>query len=81
MGVGFAAMIGTGMLVHGIPYKEGIGAKQLAWMAHCGVMGAVIAPITLLGGPILVRAAWYTAGVIGGNVLSLISSPGTQLVL
>ena len=25
-------------------------------------MGAVIAPICFLGGPILTRAAWYTAG-------------------
>lgn len=61
-----AAMWGTGILCQSLPYKEGFGAKQLAWMLHSGVVGAVIAPITLLGGPIMMRAALYTAGVIGG---------------
>ncbi|CAH1794409.1 unnamed protein product [Owenia fusiformis] len=62
----FAVIIGSGMVVRSIPYKEGFGAKQLAWMGHAGIMGAVIAPLCLLGGPILVRAAWMTAGIVGG---------------
>lgn len=66
LGVSIVAMIGTGMVARSIPYEEGFGKKQLAWMAHCGVMGAVIAPICLLGGPILYRAAFYTAGMVGG---------------
>ena len=65
MAVSIAAMIGSGMLVRSIPYEGGIGAKQMAWLLHSGVVGAVIAPICLLGGPILVRAAWYTAGMVG----------------
>ena len=32
------------------------------FVLQCAVMGAVVAPICLLGGPILTRAAWYTAG-------------------
>ena len=55
LGVSIAAMIGSGMLVRSIPYQEGFGAKQLAWLGHCGVIGAVIAPMCLLGGPILMR--------------------------
>lgn len=66
LGVSIAAMIGSGMVARSIPYQEGFGAKQLAWMVHCGVIGAVVAPICLLGGPILTRAAWYTAGMVGG---------------
>jgi len=66
MGVSIAAMIGSGMVARSIPYQEGFGKKQLAWMAHCAVIGAVVAPICLLGGPILYRAAWYTAGMVGG---------------
>jgi len=66
MGVSIAAMIGSGMIARSIPYQEGFGKKQLAWMAHCAVIGAVVAPICLLGGPILYRAAWYTAGMVGG---------------
>jgi len=66
MGVSIAAMIGSGMVARSIPYQEGFGKKQLAWMAHCAVLGAVVAPICFLGGPILYRAAWYTAGMVGG---------------
>lgn len=62
----FGAMIGTAMIALSIPYKEGIGAKQLAWAVHCGVVGAVIAPLCIFGGPILLRAAMYTAGIAGG---------------
>ena len=70
------AMIGTSMLCQSIPYQEGFGAKQLAWLLHSAVVGAVIAPITLLGGPIMIRAACYTAGVVGGRwcSASLLSS-------
>ena len=65
MVVSIGAMIGSGMVVRSIPYQEGFGAKQLAWMVHSGIVGAVIAPIALLGGPIMLRAAAYTAGVVG----------------
>lgn len=60
------AMIGTSMVAQSIPYKEGFGAKQLAWALHCGVVGAVIAPLCVLGGPLMLRAAVYTAGIAGG---------------
>lgn len=60
------------MVARSIPYQEGFGAKQLAWAAHAGIMGAVVAPLTLLGGPLLVRAAWYTAGIIGGMDIDII---------
>lgn len=66
IGVSIAAMIGSGMVVRSLPYEGGIGTKQLAWLVHCGVLGAVVAPICMMGGAILVRAAWYTAGVVGG---------------
>ena len=62
-----AAIVGTGAIARGIPYNPGQpGAKQLAWMFHCGVLGAVLAPLCFLGGPLLIRAAWYTAGIVGG---------------
>ena len=56
MGVSIAAMIGSSMVARSIPYTPGVGAKQAAWLAHCAVVGAVIAPICLLGGPILTRS-------------------------
>ncbi|XP_073988091.1 growth hormone-inducible transmembrane protein [Rhodnius prolixus] len=61
-----AAMIGTGEVCRQIPYQPGFGTKQLAWMLHSSVVGIVLAPVCIIGGPILVRAAWYTAGVVGG---------------
>lgn len=52
-----AAMMGSGILAQSIEYSPGFGAKQVAWMFHSAVIGAVIAPICLVGGPILTRAA------------------------
>ena len=62
----FAVLIGSGMVAQSIPYSPGLGSKQLAWAVHSAILGCVIAPICFVGGPILVRAAWYTAGVVGG---------------
>ena len=54
------------MLCQAIPYQPGFGPKQLAWMLHASVLGAVVAPLTFLGGPLLLRAAVYTAGMVAG---------------
>ena len=59
--------MGSGMVCQAIPYREGFGAKQVAWLVHSAVVGSVIAPLTLLGGPLMIRAACYTAGVVGGQ--------------
>lgn len=80
IGATFAAMIGTGMVCRSIPYKEGLGVKQLAWLTYGGVMGAVVAPLTLMGGPLLIRAAWYTAGVVGGLSLVAMSAPSDKFL-
>lgn len=66
LGVSLAAMIGSGMVARSLPYQEAPSSKQLAWLVHCGVIGLVIAPICLLGPAIITRAAWYTAGMVGG---------------
>lgn len=76
----FAAMIGSGIIVRSIPYKEGFGAKKLAWLAHCGIMGGVIAPLCFLGGPLLIRAAWYTAGLAGGLSLLAACAPSEKFL-
>jgi len=64
-----AAMIASGMICQSIPYSEGFGTKQIAWLVHSAVVGSVVAPLTLLGGPLMIRAACYTAGVVGGNIV------------
>ncbi len=45
-----------------------------------GVMGAVIAPLTLLGGPLMVRAAWYTAGIVGGLSTVAMCAPSEKFL-
>jgi len=80
MGVSIAAMIGSSMIARSIPYTPGMGTKQLAWLAHCAVVGAVIAPICLLGGPILTRAAWYTAGMVGGLSTVAVCAPSDKFL-
>ncbi|KAK2587215.1 hypothetical protein KPH14_002955 [Odynerus spinipes] len=75
-----AAMIGSGMVAQSIPYSEGIGPKQLAWMVHTGIIGAVIAPMCLLGGPLVMRAALYTAGVVGGLSTVAVCAPSEKFL-
>ncbi len=62
-----AAVIGTGAICRSISY-ESTGLKQLAWMTHCATLGAVLAPLCFLGGAVLIRAAWYTAGIVAGEL-------------
>lgn len=74
------AMMGTGYLCQSLPYKEGFGAKQMAWILHSSVIGAVIAPLTLLGGPIMIRAAVYTAGVVAGLSALAVCAPSEKFL-
>ncbi|KAM9462258.1 growth hormone-inducible transmembrane protein [Clarias gariepinus] len=79
-GVTFAAVIGAGMLVRSISYEHSPIPKHLAWMLHAGVMGAIIAPLTLLGGPLMMRAAWYTAGIVGGLSTVAMCAPSEKFL-
>lgn len=75
-----AAMIGTGMIVRSIPYQPGVGSKQAAWALHSAVIGAVIAPMCFLGGPLLLRAAMYTAGIVGGLSTVAVCAPSEKFL-
>ena len=80
MGVSLAAMIGSSMVARTIPYQEGLGAKQAAWLVHCAVLGAVIAPLCFIGGPLLTRAAYYTAGMVGGLSTVAVCAPSDKFL-
>merc|ERR1712098_829077 len=80
MGVSIAAMIGSSMVARSIPYQPGFGSKQLAWLAHCAVIGCVVAPLCFLGGSILTRAAWYTAGMVGGLSTVAVCAPSDKFL-
>lgn len=43
-------------------------------------MGAVIAPLTLLGGPLMVRAALSTAGIVGGLSTVAMCAPSEKFL-
>jgi FtsH-binding integral membrane protein len=75
-----AIMIGTGMMARSVPYQEGIGAKQAAWALHSAVVGAVIAPLLFLGGPLLVRAALFTSGIVGGLSTVAVCAPSDKFL-
>lgn len=80
MVVSIAAMIGSSMLCRSIEYKPGFGPKQMAWLFHTAIVGAVIAPLAVLGGPVLVRAAWYTAGIVGGLSTIAMCAPSDKFL-
>jgi len=73
-------MIGTGILARSIPYQEGIGVKQAAWMLNASVIGAFIAPMCLLGGPLLLKAVVYTGGIVGGLSTIAVCAPSDKFL-
>ncbi|GMR49175.1 hypothetical protein PMAYCL1PPCAC_19370, partial [Pristionchus mayeri] len=75
-----AAIIATGTIARSIPYDNTM-AKHLAWLVHSGVMGAVLAPMCFMGGPVLVRAAWYTAGIVAGLSTVAMTAPSEKFLM
>lgn len=76
-----ALMIGSGMLVRSLPYQQGqFGPKNLAWIGHSALLGAFVAPVTLLGGPIVLKAAWYTAGIVAGLSVIAATAPSEKFL-
>ncbi|UYV78814.1 GHITM [Cordylochernes scorpioides] len=73
-----AALVALSAVTHSIPYTEGFGAKQCAWLAHCGLVGTILAPLSYLGGPILLKAGLYTAGICGGLSLLAVCAPSEK---
>ncbi|CAJ0601169.1 unnamed protein product [Cylicocyclus nassatus] len=73
-------IIGTGMLCGAIDYDNTL-MKHAAWMLHCGAMGAVLAPMVYLGGPVMIRAAWYTAGIVAGLSATAITAPSEKFLM
>ncbi|KAI1278058.1 Growth hormone-inducible transmembrane protein [Halotydeus destructor] len=63
-----------------IQYKEGFGAKQMTWLLHAATVGFVIAPMALLGGQIMLRAAMMTAGISGGLSFVAASAPSERFL-
>ena len=59
-----------------LPYKEDdLERKHLVWVLYTGLLGSLIAPMILISGPLMIKAAWYTAGVISAMSLVVEKPP------
>ena len=56
-----------------------ISCKTL-FSAHSGIVGLVIAPMMLLGGPLVLRAAAYTAGTVAALSLTAACAPDEKFL-
>merc|ERR1719412_3077842 len=82
MGASIAAMIGSGMVARSIPYQPGFGTKQLAWLAHCAVIGAVCAPsdqFLYMGGPLAMGLGIVFCASLGSAFLPPTTAMGAGL--
>lgn len=61
-----AVVMASSIAVSFIDYDNTL-LKHAAWILHAGLMGAFIGPVCLMGGPLAMRAAWYTAAIVAGN--------------
>ncbi|KAL9962065.1 hypothetical protein ACROYT_G031134 [Oculina patagonica] len=75
VGGGMIATIGSSILCMSLPYEAGLNAKHLAWAGHSALIGTLIAPLMLLGGPLVLRAAAVTGGVVGALSLTAACAP------
>lgn len=76
-----AALIASSTIVHNIPYEPGLGIKQLAWAGHCSLLGMILAPLSFFGGPAIIRAATYTAGIVGGLSAIAVCAPSERFLV
>lgn len=76
-----AALVGSSIVVQSIPYEPGLGIKQLAWAGHCSLLGMILAPLSMVGGPALLRAATYTAGIVGGLSAIAVCAPSERFLV
>uniref|UniRef100_A0A1I7Y2I9 Growth hormone-inducible transmembrane protein n=1 Tax=Steinernema glaseri TaxID=37863 RepID=A0A1I7Y2I9_9BILA len=74
-----AAMIAAGVACRSIPYDNTL-VKYMAWATHCGVLGACFASLALVGGPVLMRAAWYTAAITAGLSTTAACAPSEKFL-
>lgn len=81
IGLFLAGAIGSGMVCRSLPYApEQLLPKIAAFGTMCGVTGISLAPLTMLGGPLIVKAALYTAGVVGALSLTAATAPSDKFL-
>lgn len=73
-------LVGSGAVARFIPYKPRFGIKQVAWLVHSGAVGAIVVPLTIIGGPIVLRAAYFTVGSLVGLSATGLTAPCHQFL-
>lgn len=76
-----AALVGSSVVVQSIQYEPGFGPKQLAWVCHCSLLGMVLAPLSMFGGPAIIKAATYTVGIVGGLSAIAVTAPSERFLV
>lgn len=73
-------LIAVGTAMRSMPYEPGFGAKHCMWLLHSGMVGGMIAPLMMLGGPIVMRGVVMTAGVVGGLSTIAMCAPSDKFL-
>jgi len=60
--------------------KDNIIQKQALYIAFCSSIGLTLAPVGIIGGPLVLRAAAYTGALTGGLALISANSPSKQFL-
>lgn len=76
-----ALMMGSGMLCRGVPFDGSpVGTKAALYYLHMAIVGAVIAPIMAVGGPVCLRAAAATMTIMGGLAFTGMVAPSDAYI-
>ncbi|GMS96920.1 hypothetical protein PENTCL1PPCAC_19095, partial [Pristionchus entomophagus] len=54
--------------------------QHVAWIVHTGFLGAIHAPIFAMGGPLLIKAAVYTVGIVAGLSAIAVTAPSEKFL-
>ncbi|VIO98711.1 Uncharacterized protein BM_BM5014 [Brugia malayi] len=78
--ISMAAVMASSIAVSLIDYDNTL-LKHAAWILHAGLMGTFIGPICLMGGPLAMRAAWYTAAIVAGLSTIAFTAPSEKFLM
>lgn len=63
------------------PYTPGtVGTKHLTWLSICSLVAVMVAPMSAYGGPLLLRAALHTGGMLGGLAAVAFCAPSDKFL-
>lgn len=79
LGVSLAGSVGSMVLARSLPMENWL-PKHLAWAGFNTFTGLSLAPLMVLGGPLVLRAAMMTGAVVGGLTLVAVTAPSDKFL-